>query len=62
MVKVLMIMQHIIPCTSCIAFILVSHTCIFAINHTEQGHEESPEPADVEDSNPEQELGKPHCI
>jgi hypothetical protein len=62
MVEVLMIMQHIILCTPCIAFMLVSHTCIFAIDHTEQGHEESSEPAQVEGANSEQEQGKPQCI
>jgi hypothetical protein len=40
MVKLLMIMQHITLCTPCIAFMLVSHTCIFVIDHAEQGHEE----------------------
>jgi hypothetical protein len=61
MVKVLMIMQHIILCTPCIAFILVSHTCIFVINHAEQGHEEPPKPAQVEDTNSEQEPGSPNA-
>jgi hypothetical protein len=27
---------------------LVSHTCIITIDHTEQGHVEPPEPAPVE--------------
>jgi hypothetical protein len=35
MVKVLKIMQHITLCTPCIAFILVSHTCTFVIDHAE---------------------------
>jgi hypothetical protein len=60
--KVLIIMQHIILCTPCIAFMLVSHTCIFVIDHVEQGHEESPEPAQIEDANTEQEQGKPWCM
>jgi hypothetical protein len=38
---------------------LVSHTCIFTIEHVEQGHEEQPEPAQVEGANSEQEQGKP---
>jgi hypothetical protein len=57
-----MIMQHIILCTPCIAFMLVSHTCIFAIDHAEQGHEEPSEPAQVKGTNFEQEHGKPRCI
>jgi hypothetical protein len=51
MVKLRMIMQHITLCTPCIAFILVSHMCIFAIDHAEQGREEPPEPAQLEDAN-----------
>jgi hypothetical protein len=62
MIKVLMIMQHITLCTTCIAFMLVSHTCIFVIDHKEQGHEEPPEPDPVEGANTEQEQGKPWCI
>jgi hypothetical protein len=54
MVKLLMIMQHITLCTSCIEFILVSHTCIFVIHHVEQGREEPSELAPVENANPEQ--------
>jgi hypothetical protein len=57
-----MIMQHIILCTLCIAFMLVSHTCIFAVDHAEQRHEEPPEQAQVEGTNSEQEQGKPRCI
>jgi hypothetical protein len=45
MVNVLMVMQHITLCTTCIAIMFVSHTCIFAIDHAEQGHEEPSEPA-----------------
>jgi hypothetical protein len=55
MVMILMIMQHITLFTLCIAFILVSHTCIFTIDHTEQEHEEPPEPAPIEGANTEQE-------
>jgi hypothetical protein len=34
----------------------------FAIDHAEQGPEEPPELAVVEDTNPEEEQGKPPCI
>jgi hypothetical protein len=57
-----MIRQHIILFTLCIAFILVSHTCIFAIDHVEQGHEEPSVSAQVEGANSEQEQGKSRCI
>jgi hypothetical protein len=30
-------------CTPCIAFMLVSHTCIITIGHAEQGLEEAPD-------------------
>jgi hypothetical protein len=53
MVKLLIIMQHVILYTPCIAIMLVSHTCIFATDHVEQGPEEAPEPAQVEDANAE---------
>jgi hypothetical protein len=59
MVKLCIIIHHITLCTPCITFILVSHICIFAIDHAEQGHEESPKPAPVEGANIEQEQGKP---
>jgi hypothetical protein len=55
-------MQLTTLCTPCIAFMLVSHTCIFVIGHAEQGPEEMPEPAQVEGINPEQDQGKPRCI
>jgi hypothetical protein len=58
MVKLHVIMQHITLCTPCITFILVFHTCIFAIDHAEQEHEEPPEPASVEGASIEQEQGK----
>jgi hypothetical protein len=35
----------------------VSHTCIFAINHAEQGRAEPPEPALVEGTDYEHEQG-----
>jgi hypothetical protein len=57
-----MAMQHITVCTPCIAFMLVSHTYIFVIDHAEQGHEEPPEPTQVEGANFEQEQGMPRCI
>jgi hypothetical protein len=38
----------------CITSILVSHTCIIAIDHAEPGHEEPPELAPVEGGNYEQ--------
>jgi hypothetical protein len=53
MVKLLMIMQHIILCILCITFMLVSHTCIFTIDHAEQEHEEQPKLAQVEGANSE---------
>jgi hypothetical protein len=62
MVKLRMIMQHSTLCTPCIAFMLVSHTCIFVIDHAEQGHEEPPERTQVEGVNTEQDQGKPRCI
>jgi hypothetical protein len=60
MVNVLMVIQYITLYTPCIALLLVSHTYAFAIDHVEQGPEESPEPAQVEDTNPKQ--CKPQCI
>jgi hypothetical protein len=62
MVKMLMVVHHIILCTPCIASIMVSHTCLFVIDHAQQGHKEPPEPAQVEGANSEQEQGKPRCI
>jgi hypothetical protein len=62
MVKLRMIMQHITFCTPCIAFMLVSHMCIFVISHAEEGPEETAELAQVEGVNPEQDQGKPRCI
>jgi hypothetical protein len=41
-------------CTLCIAFILVGHTCTFAIDHVEQGRVEPLEPAPVEGTDYEQ--------
>jgi hypothetical protein len=47
-----MTMQHITLSTLCIAFILVSHMCMFVTGRAEQGPEETPEPAQVECVNP----------
>jgi hypothetical protein len=60
--KLLMIMQHIILYTSCIAFMLVPHACIFIIDHAEQGPEELPALAQVMGANSEEDQGKPGCI
>jgi hypothetical protein len=57
-----MIMQYINLCTTCITFIFVSHTCIFAIDHVELRSEEPPEPAQVKGIKTEQDQGKPRCI
>jgi hypothetical protein len=40
----------------------MSHSCIFVIDHVEQGREEPSEPAPVKDANPEQDQGKPQYI
>jgi hypothetical protein len=59
----LCISMHLIThCTPYIEFMLVAHTCIFAIDHVEQGRVEPPEPAPVEDADYEQDHGKPWCI
>jgi hypothetical protein len=55
-------MQHIVLCTPCIIFMLVSHTCIFVIDPTEPELEELPELAPAEETNPEQDEGKPWCL
>jgi hypothetical protein len=62
MSKLCISMQLIILCTTCIAFMLVAHGCIFAINHAEQGRVEPPERAPVETADFEQDQGKPRCI
>jgi hypothetical protein len=54
-----MIMHLTTLCTPCIAFMLVSHTCIIVIGHKEQGPEETPESAPIEAGNYEQDQGKP---
>jgi hypothetical protein len=60
--RLCMIMHRTTLCTPCIANMLVSHTCIFAIDHAEQGSEEQPEPAQVEGVDPEKDQGKSRCI
>jgi hypothetical protein len=62
MVKVLMILHHVALCTPCITLLLVSHTCVFTIDPSEQELEELQEPAPAEKANLEQEQGKPRCI
>jgi hypothetical protein len=55
--------MHLITlCTPCIAFMLVAHTCIFVIDHVEQGRVEPPELAPVKGTDYEQDQGKPRCI
>jgi hypothetical protein len=60
--KLCISMRLIILCTSCIAFMLVAHGCIFAIDHAEQGRAEPPESAPVETTDYGQDQGKPRCI
>jgi hypothetical protein len=55
-------MHHVTLYTPCIALVLMTHTCIFVIDHVEHGLEEPPEPAAVEAGNCEQDQGKPRCI
>jgi hypothetical protein len=43
-------------------FHLSVSTLRIAIDHMEQGREEPPELAPVEDTDPEQDQGKPRCI
>jgi hypothetical protein len=62
MVKVLLIMHHVALCTPCITLLLVSHTCVFMIDPSEQELEEVQEPAPAEKANLEQEKGKARCI
>jgi hypothetical protein len=62
MSKLCISMHFAACCTPCIAFILVAHTCTFAIDHVEQGRVEPPEPAPVETADYEQDQGKTRCI
>jgi hypothetical protein len=55
-------MKHIALCTLCITFMLVSHTCMFVIDPVETELEELSEPAPAEETNLEQDQGKPWCI
>jgi hypothetical protein len=55
-------MHHVTLYTPCIALVLMTHTCIFAIDHAEHGLEEPPTPAPVEAGEHEQDQGKPRCI
>jgi hypothetical protein len=55
--------MHLISlCTLCIAFMLMTHTCIFVIDHVEEERVEPPEPAPVEGADYEQDQSKPQCI
>jgi hypothetical protein len=60
--KLCISMWLIFLCTLCIAFMLVAHGCIFAIDHAEQGRAEPPEPAPIETADFEEDQGKPWCI
>jgi hypothetical protein len=60
--RLCMIMHLTTLGTSCIEFMIVSHTCIIVIGQAEQGPEETPEPAPVEGVNPAQDQGKLRCI
>jgi hypothetical protein len=59
-------MHYIVLCTTCIALLLVSHTCALALDLTEHRPEEPQERAQSEEPNPEQEQeqeqGKPRWI
>jgi hypothetical protein len=60
--KLCIIMHFTVRCTPCISFMVVAHTCTFAIDHVEPGRVEPPEPAPVETANYEQDQGNPRCI
>jgi hypothetical protein len=60
--KLCMIMEYTTLCISYIAFMLVSHSCIFALDPAEPGREKPSEPAPVEGGNYEQDQGKLRCI
>jgi hypothetical protein len=48
--------------TPCIALVLMTHTCIFVIDHAEHELEEPSALAPIEAGNHEQDHGKPRCI
>jgi hypothetical protein len=60
--KLCISMHFTARCTPCIAFILVSHTCTFVIDHVKQGRVEPPKPAPIETADYEQDQGNPRCI
>jgi hypothetical protein len=60
MVKLLSSIQHSFPFIHCI-YLSVSLLAT-VIDVVEQERKELPEPAPVEDTNPEQDQGKPWCI
>jgi hypothetical protein len=55
-------MHHVTLYTPCIALVLMTHMCIFAIDHEEHRLEEPPAPAPVKTAYFEQDQGKPRCI
>jgi hypothetical protein len=60
--KLCISMHFTARCTPCIAFMLVAHSCTFAIDHVEPGRVLPPEPAPVETADYEQDQGKLQCI
>jgi hypothetical protein len=55
-------MHHVTLYTPCITLVLMTYTCVFAIDHAEHGLEEPPTLAPVEAGEHEQEQVKPRCI
>jgi hypothetical protein len=55
-------MHYIALCTPCIAIMLESHSCTFALDPAEPVPKKQQEPAPIEDANPEQDQGKLRCI
>jgi hypothetical protein len=55
-------MHHVTLYTTCIALVLMTHTCILALDHAEHGPDETLAPAPVEAGEPEQDQGNPRCI
>jgi hypothetical protein len=62
MAKLCISMKHTTLYTPCIAFMLESHTCTFAIDHVEKGRMKPPEPTPVEGADCKQDQGKPQYI